>query len=126
MLDKAAKKGMYTELHELFLGTPDTFPKQFHDRFEVLTASGILAEGHLDNRVFDEMLLALKKGGYACFSTRTMYLTQYSYGDKIKALEEEGKWELVKEITFERYDKLEEEVGRFKKVEVKGFAYKKL
>jgi SAM-dependent methyltransferase len=59
----------------MFLGKPETFPLQFHNSFDVITASGILAEGHLDNTVFDEMLLALKKGGVAVFSTRTMYLT---------------------------------------------------
>jgi hypothetical protein len=75
-------------LNELFLGKPETFPEKFHNKYDVITASGILAEGHLDNSVFEEMLLALKVGGYACFSTRTMYLTQYKYGEKIKELEE--------------------------------------
>jgi hypothetical protein len=42
--------------------------------YDVVTASGILAEGHLSSAVFDEMLLALKEGGYAIFATRTMYL----------------------------------------------------
>ena len=75
MLEKAAVKGSYSDLKELFLGLPDTFPADLHNRFEAVTASGILAEGHLDNKVFDEMLLALKQGGYAIFATRTMYLT---------------------------------------------------
>ena len=74
MLEKAKEKESYEELHELFLGRPDTFPKEFHGRFEAITAAGILAEGHLDNNVFDEMLIALKDGGYAIFATRTMYL----------------------------------------------------
>jgi hypothetical protein len=68
---------------ELFLGKPDTFPEQFHGRFDVVTASGILAEGHLDNRVFDEMLMALKPGCWAVFATRTEYLTKYSYIEKM-------------------------------------------
>lgn len=125
MLDKAREKQAYSELHELFLGKPETFPKEFHNRFDAITAAGILAEGHLDNNVFDEMLLALKSGGYAIFATRTMYLTQYSYGDKIKELEEQGKWTKVREITFDRYDKIEEAVGRFSKVEIKGYVYQK-
>ena len=70
MLEKAREKQNYKELHELFLGSPDTYPEMFHNRFDVITASGILAEGHLDNSVFEEMLLTLKKGGYAVFSTR--------------------------------------------------------
>ena len=123
MLDKAREKNAYTDLHELFLGKPETFPEMFHNKFDVITASGILAEGHCGNEVFDEMLMALKTGGYAVFATRTMYLTKYNYVEKIAELIEQGKWKLVGEITFDRYDKLEEAVGRFSKVEAKAFAY---
>ena len=55
-----------------------------------------------------------------------MYLTKYNYADKMKELEDNNRWEKVKEITFERYNNLEEAVGRFSKVEVKGYIYKKL
>jgi predicted TPR repeat methyltransferase len=126
MLDKARVKGSYSDLEELFLGLPDTFPQKFHNKFDIITASGILAEGHLDNKVFDEMLLALKTGGYTIFATRTMYLTKYNYIDKITELEQTGKWKKIEEWTFDRYDKLEEAVGRFSKVEAKAFAYQKL
>ena len=104
MIEKARTKGAYTDLHELFLGQPETFPEKFHGRFDAITASGILAEGHLDNKVFDEMLMALKPNGFAIFATRTMYLTQYNYIEKITQLTNEGKWKLVQELTFDRYD----------------------
>lgn len=107
MLEKAKEKEAYTELRELFLGRPDTFPEDLRNRFDVITASGILAENHLDNRLFDEMLLALKTGGYAIFATRTMYLTKYNYIEKINELTNTGKWKLVNETTFDRYDQLE-------------------
>lgn len=90
MLEKAREKGVYSDLVELFLGKPDTFPNQYHNNFDLITASGILAEGHLDTKVFDEMLLALKVGGIAVFATRTMYLSMYGYEEKMKALEESG------------------------------------
>ena len=104
MLEKAQDKGAYKELAELFLGRPDTFPEAYKNRFQAITASGILAEGHLDNRVFDEMLLALVDNGFAVFATRVEYLTKYSYAEKIKELEMQGKWKLVKEGQFDRYD----------------------
>jgi hypothetical protein len=126
MIEKASLKGVYTDFLELFLGQPDTFPNKFHDAFECVTASGILAEGHLDTKVFDEMILALKTGGYAVFATRTMYLTMYGYAEKMKELEDSGKWKFMKEITFDRYDQLEESIGRFTKVEAKAFVYQKL
>ena len=55
-----------------------------------------------------------------------MYLTKYNYIEKMTELEETGKWRKVHEITFDRYDQLEEAVGRFSKVEAKAFAYQKL
>lgn len=88
----------------MFLGNPEKFPERFHGQYDAITAAGILAEGHLDSSVFQEMLLALKKNGYAVFTTRTMYLTDYKYGENMKALEDEGKWKFIKEIVFERYD----------------------
>jgi predicted TPR repeat methyltransferase len=126
MLERAREKGAYESLTELFLGKPDTYPEQFRGKYEAITAAGILAEGHLDNNVFEEFLLSLKDNGYAIFATRTMYLEKYSYGEKIKELEETKRWKLIKEITFDRYDQMEEAVGRFSKVEIKGFVYQKL
>lgn len=72
------------------------------------------------------MLMALKVGGFAVFATRTMYLTQYNFIEKMTQLEEEKKWKKHHEVTFMRYDQLEEAVGRFAKVEAKCFAYEKL
>ena len=85
-----------------------------------------MAEGHCSNGVFDEMLLALKTGGYAVFATRTMYMTKYNFVEKIESLVAEGKWRMIHEATFDRYDQLEESIGRFSKVEAKCFAYQKL
>ncbi|CAI2379159.1 unnamed protein product [Moneuplotes crassus] len=127
MLDQAKEKDSYTDLEELFLGTPDTFPEKYRERFVALTAAGILAEGHLGNEVFDEMVLALKQGGYAIFTTREEYLTKYNYQEKMDALVEEGKWEFVKQEEFLRYNNMKGDgVGRFKPTKVLVFAYKKL
>ena len=57
--------------------------------------------------------MSLIKGGYAIFTTRTMYLEKYSYGKRMEELEAEGKWKKEKEVTFTRYDKLDEAVGRY-------------
>ena len=82
MLDEVtkARPDDYHELKLMFLGSPETFPEDLRNRFTFTTASGILADNHLDCSVFEEMLLALKPGGIACFATRTEYLTKYGYG----------------------------------------------
>ena len=83
MLEESKTKEAYTELKELFLGSPDTFPEEFQNRFDAITAAGILAEGHLGPDVFNEMLLALRPQGYAIFTTREEYLEKYKYGERI-------------------------------------------
>jgi SAM-dependent methyltransferase len=123
---KDNKPGVHLELIELFLGKPETYPANLHNRFDVITASGILADNHLDNSVFEEMLLSLRTGGLAIFATRTEYLEKYGYGAYMKKLEDEGKWKFVKNLVFGRYDQLEEKVGRFQKTEAQAFVYQKL
>ena len=127
MLSRAVEKDAYNELEELFLGQPDTFPAKHHDRYNIITASGILADNHLDTSVFEEMLKALKKGGFAIFTSRTEYLTSYRYLEYMNKLEEEGRWKFTKKETYIKYNKLGDEgVGRFKPVESQVFAYQKL
>jgi predicted TPR repeat methyltransferase len=60
MLDVTAKKNCYSDLIHMFLGQPATFREDLFNKFDVVTAAGILAEGHLMSEVFDEMLHALK------------------------------------------------------------------
>ena len=120
------KPEVHTELIELFLGKPDTYPESLHNRFDVVTGSGILADNHLDNSVFEEMLLSLRNGGLAIFATRTEYLEKYGYGAYMKSLEEKGRWKFVKNIVFGRYDQLDERVGRFQKTEAQAFVYQKI
>ena len=87
MLDVAKEKDCYTDLEKLFLGSPSSFPDKFKNRFDVVTCAGCLAEGHLGCEVFEEMLMALKKGGLAIFTTRHEYLEKYGYGRAIKEFE---------------------------------------
>ena len=128
MLDIAAKKNegkAYKEVIELFLGRPESFPENLKNRFDIITASGILAQGHLDTTVFEEMIMSSKgTGSIVIFTTRQMYLTDYGYQAKIDELAAAGRWKFVDCLDFQRYDKLgDEEVGRYKKVDVKCFAF---
>ena len=128
MLRQATNKQVYKNLDELFLGSPDTYPTKYHEKYDFTTASGILADNHLDTSVFEEMLLSLKTGGYAIFSTRVEYLTKYAYGPYMEKLSSSGKWKQVKTASHFKYDQSEEIEGlsRFKKAEVMVYAFQKL
>ena len=103
MIEKAKEKGTYSDFICQFLGRPKEFPKELCDRFDVVTAAAILAENHLGCEVFDEMVMALKKGGYAVFTTRDMYLTKYGYHDYLSKMVADGIWEQVDAGTFKKY-----------------------
>lgn len=128
MLASAKQKESYTELRHLFLGKPDTYPADLHNRFDIITAAAILAQGHLGNEVFDEMLLSLKVGGYAIFTTREEYLEKYNYNVAIKAHEEAGRWKRVKEVKFQKYANIEPgtKIGRYEAKDTMLYAYQKL
>ena len=129
MVDKTAEKKVYSEVFKLFLGKPEEFPEELKDRFDFMTGTGILAEGHLiGGAIFEEMLLTLKKNGFAIFTTRDEYMTKYGYEEAIKLLVDAGKWKKVHDSTFVRYHNIDEgqSIGRFKPKEVRMFAYQKL
>jgi predicted TPR repeat methyltransferase len=128
MLDEAAKKSdgqAYKELKVLYLGSPDKFPDEFKGRFDIVVAAGILAQGHLDSSVFQEMLMSAKgPGTMIIFTTRESYLNDYGYQEAMDALVTDNKWKYVDVFDFYRYDNLgEEQIGRYKKTVIKCFAY---
>ena len=128
MCDQAAAKNggkAYTELRELFLGRPETFPEDLKNRFDIVTGASILAQGHLDKKVFDEMIMATKgKGSLVIITTRDSYMIDYGYQKKVDELTNKGIWKLIDTTPFYRYDNLgEETVGRYKKTEILCLAY---
>jgi len=53
---------------------PETFPEKYHDKYDIVIGSGILADNHLDCPVFEEFLLAMKKGAIVTFTSRVEYM----------------------------------------------------
>lgn len=128
MIEVAKQKNCYDQIIEMFLGKPGTYPTRLRNRFDIITAAAILAEGHLGVEVFDEMIHSLKPGGYAIFTTREMYLDKYNYRNAIEELERRGFWKKEKEAKFQKYQNIEAgtKIGRYETVDVVIYAYKKL
>lgn len=112
----------------MYLGKPKEYPAKFRDRFDLVTGAAVLAEGHLGVELFDEMIHSLKRGGYAIFTTREMYLDKYGYRVAIDELERKGFWKKADEVKFQKYQNIEAgtKIGRFETVDVMCYAYKKL
>jgi len=125
MMAKAKAKGSYKQTIELWLGKPETFPKNLRNRFRLLVCCAVLAEGHCDKKLFDEMVMAAKgRGSIIIFSTRDHYLRDYGYQKRMDELEANGTWKLAKSLLIPKYDKLgDQNLGRYKKTEVRICAY---
>jgi hypothetical protein len=44
------------------------------------------------NNIFEELLLATKKGGIIVFAARYSYVGEYWYDEVLNAMEKEGRW----------------------------------
>ena len=113
MLEIAKEKKAYNILEELFLGNSDTFPDKFKDKYQAITCTGVILEGHCGKEIFDEMLMSLNTGGYAVFSTRVDFIDKNCKA-RMDELVELGKWEFISKEEFTRYENIGEGIGRFK------------
>ena len=73
------------------------------------------------------MLMALKQGGIASFTSRIEYLTTYGYQEGMDKLVAAGKWKFLHKEEYTKYNKLNaEDCGRFKATQSMVFCFKKL
>lgn len=126
MLEEASKKGVYSELHEHTLNCPEDFPNQFKAKFDYVACSGLINNNYMDYLLFEEMLLAVKKGGCVVFASRYSFMGHYWYDKIIKEMAENGRWKLLATDTFFKYDQLPcVSIGRFSKTPSKVFVFEK-
>lgn len=130
MIEKATAKACYKSLTKLMLCNPEEYKSnhpELLNAFDYVSASGLLAEGHATNEVFDEMIASLKVGGYAIFTSRVEYMESLNYQKGIDERAASGKWEVVSITQHEKYSNAPKEaVGRFKPVQVNLIVCKKL
>lgn len=98
---------------------------QLRGQFDIVTCAGLINNNYLDITIFEQMLVALKRGGYIVFSARYSYLGDYWYVDQLAELEKLGRLKAVDQEAFFKYDQLNIAIGKFSKTPVKVFVYKK-
>jgi len=129
MLQKADEKDVYKTLKQLDVGQKDfygTFPPLMKQKYDFVTCAGLINNNHMDENIFEQMLLALKNGGVMVFAARFSYIGNYWYTEKLELLEKLGRIKLLDCESFFKYDNLPQSVGRFAKTPVKVYAYKKV
>ncbi|MBA2641696.1 MAG: MFS transporter [Actinobacteria bacterium] len=91
MLAEAARKNVYRALHQAKLGDELAFGSAAYDG---VVASGVLTTGHAPAESLDELVRVTRAGGHVIFTLRSDQLPP-GFEDKIAALEEAERWQLV-------------------------------
>jgi predicted TPR repeat methyltransferase len=90
MLAIAESKGLYRNLHKLFLGSEIDLPGESYD---AVVAAGVLTHGHAPPESLDGIIGVVKVGGIIIFSLSEIAFNDLGFGEKIAALEDQGRWE---------------------------------
>lgn len=93
MMQRAREKGAYSDLRRMMLGEPLDFPD---DAFDACFSVGVFTEGHAPPDSFDELVRVVKPGGWMVFSVRADVYENGGFREKQQALEDEGRWRLVR------------------------------
>lgn len=126
MMEKAAEKSVYSELHEVDVSEAQFFPDKFFNQFDIVVCSGLINCHHMDYNLFEIMTLALKKDGLAIFTGSYSSWGTFWYTEVIKAMVKEQRWNLVSEEVYANYGGISPAPGRFYKSQGKAFCFKNI
>ena len=93
MMRRAREKGAYRELRRMTLGGPLDFPD---DNFDACFSVGVFTEGPAPPEALDELARVVRPGGWMVFSVRADIYEKGGFREKQRALEEDGRWRLVR------------------------------
>ena len=86
MLEIAEQKKIYGSLTKHKLGGKDYmdgFPQHLKNKFDFVTAGGLIEANNYDENLFQQMLFSLKNGGYLIFSAQFSYIGNFEYHETI-------------------------------------------
>ncbi len=92
MLEKARKKNVYRDFHQMVMGEPLDFPT---DSFDAVVSVGVLTVGHAPASSLDELVRITKPSGHVVFTLRPDVYENDGFREKQAALESEGEWGLI-------------------------------
>jgi len=95
MLDVAARKGVYSYLHQMALGKDLDFPT---DHFAAVVCAGTFVAGHAPPDSFDELIRITRPGGHIIFTVRSDVYESGGFKDKQQELQQANKWQLVEVV----------------------------
>jgi len=100
MLQIADEKKVYKALTKYQLGGKnylENFPNQLKNKFDFVTAGGLIEAMNYDENIFQQMLFSLKNGGYLIFSAQYSYIGNFEFHETILLLEKAGRIKFVED-----------------------------
>lgn len=116
MVEIADGKDVYRAVDVLDLGQKDfqsTLPNFYKNRFEFITCTGLITNHHMDENIFEQMLLSLKDKGVFVFTAQHSFMGRYWYQDKLEILEKLGRIKLLKSENFFDFENMHQSIGKF-------------
>ncbi len=92
MLEQAARKEVYDELHRMVMGEPLDFES---DAFDAVMSVGVLTVSHAPVESLDELVRVTKPGGHIIYTLRPDLYAEGGFKEKQEALAEAGQWKLA-------------------------------
>lgn len=126
MLDKAKTKGVYKELVEHDLFEPEQFPGHLKDDFDIVCASGLINNNHMDGSLFEDMMRSAKKGALIIFAAKFSYIGEYWYDSVLDKFKTENRMKLLEKEDFFKYDRIIASIGRFSRTPSRVFVFENL
>ena len=99
MLEHAAAKKCYAELHLGVLGEPLAFPT---GSFDGIVSVGVFVRAHAPSRSFHELARITKPGGHIVFTLRPEFYLATDFKETIAELSAKGVWRVLE--TSEPFD----------------------
>lgn len=78
----------------------------------------------MDYRLFEDMVMSVKKGGLLIFAARYSFMGSYWYEEVLERMEADNRIKAVDTDNFFKYNNLTEGIGRFSKTPCRVFVYK--
>mmetsp|Transcript_7857 Transcript_7857/g.8989 ORF Transcript_7857/g.8989 Transcript_7857/m.8989 type:complete len:227 (-) Transcript_7857:84-764(-) len=130
MLKESKKRDIYKELEQIYLGNFEEFKSNHScllNRFDFITASGVMADFHAPSDILLEMNSCLKRGGILTLTTREVYLEDLGYQMIIDDFIDNNEWELMSKRGYEKFNKTsEKKVGDWHPIPAVHLTFKKL
>lgn len=92
MLEQAAQKNVYDDLHQMVMGEPLDFET---NAFDATMSVGVLTVSHAPVDSLDELVRVTKPGGHIIYTLRPDLYEEGAFKAKHAELEADGKWKLA-------------------------------